>query len=139
MPCGDKTISPYAALAVVPISRHRAKRPRVRPSGLSREITLPLRISNFQEPKEQRYAPGVNGTPRKKVPYLPSPRRLRNTFASAAHEARLHPLDQKILMNHTLPRAGDVTDGYKRPSVEHLREEIERVATFLLEKMDPAS
>ena len=29
---------------------------------------------------------------------------------------------------------GDVTEGYIRPSVEHLREVIENVAAFLLEK-----
>jgi len=36
-------------------------------------------------------------------------------------------------MNHVLPQ-GDVTEGYIRPSVEHLRDAVERVAAFLLER-----
>jgi len=43
------------------------------------------------------------------VRVLPSPHRLRDTFASAAHEARIHPMDLKILLNHSLP-GGDVTE-----------------------------
>lgn len=87
------------------------------------------RVKHVAQVKEQRYdAMG------KKVGHLPSPHRLRDTFATAGHEARLHPLDLKVLMNHSLP-AGDVTEGYIRPSVEHLRESIERVAAFLLGKM----
>jgi integrase len=86
------------------------------------------RVSHVAQAKEQRYdAMG------KKVGYLPSPHRLRDTFATAGHEARLHPMDLKILMNHTLP-AGDVTEGYIRPSVEHLRESAERIAAFLIER-----
>lgn len=89
------------------------------------------RVTHIAQPKEQRYdAMG------KKVGFLPSPHRLRDTFATAGHEARLHPLDLKVLMNHALP-AGDVTEGYIRPSVEHLREGIEAVAVFLLGKMNP--
>ena len=42
-------------------------------------------------------------------------------------------MDLKILMNHALP-AGDVTEGYIRPSVEHLRESAERIAAFLMER-----
>jgi len=67
------------------------------------------------EANEQRYEAG------RKVRHLPSPHRLRDTFATAAHEARVHPLDLKILMNHALPAADDVTLGYIRPSIEHLR------------------
>ena len=86
------------------------------------------RVSHVAQAKEQRYdAMG------KKVGYLPSPHRLRDTFATAGHEARLHPMDLKILMNHTVP-AGDVTEGYIRPSVEHLRESAERIAAFLMER-----
>lgn len=86
------------------------------------------RVKHVAQVKEQRYdAMG------KKVGYLPSPHRLRDTFATAGHEARIHPLDLKILMNHALP-AGDVTEGYIRPSVEHLRESAERIAAFLLER-----
>lgn len=81
------------------------------------------------EAKEQRYVGG------RKVRFLPSPHRLRDTFATAAHEARVHPLDLKVLMNHALPAADDVTMGYIRPSVEHLRECVEAVARFLGERM----
>jgi integrase len=83
------------------------------------------RVSYVAQAKEQRYD-GKGG----KVAFLPSPHRLRDTFATAGHEARLHPLDLKVLMNHALA-GGDVTEGYIRPSVEHLRESAERVAQFL--------
>ena len=35
-----------------------------------------------------------------------------------------------------LPAADDVTEGYIRPSIEHLRGCVEQVAAFLLERMD---
>ena len=87
------------------------------------------RITHVQEAKEQRLVAG------RKVAWLPSPHRLRDTFASAAHEARVHPLDLKVLLNHALPAADDVTQGYIRPSVEHLRTSVEAVAAFLAERM----
>lgn len=91
------------------------------------------RVTHVAQVKEQRYdAMG------KKVGHLPSPHRLRDTFATAGHEARLHPLDLKVLMNHSLP-AGDVTEGYIRPSIEHLRECIERIANFLLARFERPS
>ena len=86
------------------------------------------RVAHVAQAKEQRY-----DEVGRKVGYLPSPHRLRDTFATAGHEARLHPMDLKVLMNHTLP-AGDVTEGYIRPSVEHLRESAERIAEFLIER-----
>ncbi|HEX9708928.1 MAG TPA: tyrosine-type recombinase/integrase [Candidatus Thermoplasmatota archaeon] len=92
------------------------------------------RVTHVVEPKEQRYVPGPGGRLRK-VRHLPSPHRLRDTFASAAHEARVHPLDLKVLMNHALPGSGDVTMGYIRPSIEHLRGCVEAVAGFLGERM----
>jgi hypothetical protein len=48
----------------------------------------------------------------------------------------VHPLDLKVLMNHALPAADDVTQGYIRPSVEHLRVSVEAIAAFLLGKME---
>ena len=87
-------------------------------------------VTYVAQGKEQRY--NKEG---KKVEYLPSPHRLRDTFASAAHEARIHPLDLKVLMNHRLASSDDVTEGYIRPSVDHLRESVEHLANFLLEKM----
>ena len=87
------------------------------------------RVTHVVEAKQQRTVAG------RKVPHLPSPHRLRDTFATAAHEAGVHPLDLKVLMNHALP-GGDVTLGYVRPSVEHLRGAVERVAGFLLMRME---
>ncbi len=84
------------------------------------------------EPKEQRLVAG------RKVSHLPSPHRLRDTFATAAHESRVHPLDLKVLMNHALPATDDVTLGYIRPSLEHLRTSTERITAFLLPKQEPA-
>ena len=96
-------------------------------------------ITHIREAKEQRYARTKPGEPKRKVEYLPSPHRLRDTFATAAHEARVHPLDLKVLMNHTLPASDDVTEGYIRPSVEHLRGAAEAVAAFLLGRLRPAA
>ncbi len=92
-------------------------------------VVTPARITHVSEVKEQR---NQNG---KKVPLVPSPHRLRDTFATAAHEAGIPALDQKILLNHMLP-TGDVTEGYQRPSEEHLRKSIEQIAEFLLRKME---
>lgn len=69
------------------------------------------RISHVAELKEQRI--GEDG---RKVGRLPSPHRLRDTFASAAHEAGVHPMDLKILLNHALPGSGNVREGCIRPS-----------------------
>lgn len=88
------------------------------------------RLTHVQEPKQQRTVAG------RKRPWLPSPHRLRDTFACAAHEARIHPLDLKVLMNHALPAADDVTTGYIRPSIEHLRGCVEEVAAFLVTRME---
>jgi integrase len=87
------------------------------------------RVTHVVEAKEQRTVDG------RKVRHLPSPHRLRDTFATAAHEARVHPLDLKVLMNHALPSGDDVTLGYVRPSLEHLRGCVEAVAGFLVGRM----
>lgn len=86
-------------------------------------------VTHVVEPKEQRLVAG------RKVRHLPSPHRLRDTFATAAHECGVHPLDLKALLNHALPAADDVTAGYIRPSLEHLRGSVERVAGFLEGRM----
>jgi integrase len=64
----------------------------------------------------------------------PSPHRLRDTFATAAHEAGVSLFDTKILMNHALP-LGDVTEGYMRPTMEHLAKQQKRISDFLLAKL----
>ncbi len=86
-------------------------------------------VTHVAQAREQRYD-GMG----QKVSPLPTPHRLRDTFASAAHEARVHPLDLKILMNHRLAGGDDVTEGYIRPSIEHLRGCVEQIAEFLSSK-----
>lgn len=86
------------------------------------------RTTHLQEAKQQRLVDG------RKVLHLPGPHRLRDTFATAAHEAGVHPFDLKLLLNHALPGEGDVTLGYIRPSLEHLRGVCESVARWLLER-----
>lgn len=84
------------------------------------------------EPKEQKYAEQADGTV-KKVSYLPSPHRLRDTWATAANECGVDFVSVMTLLNHALPK-GNVTMGYMRPSTEHLRTGVEKVAAFLLNK-----
>ncbi|MEZ5980557.1 MAG: tyrosine-type recombinase/integrase [Planctomycetota bacterium] len=92
------------------------------------------RVTHVQEPKQQRTVRRADGSSAK-VRHLPSPHRLRDTFATAAHEVGVSPLDLKVLLNHALPAADDVTAGYIRPSEGHLRESVERIARFLEERL----
>lgn len=85
-------------------------------------------VSHIVEVDEQRDVDG-----RRLRGFIPSPHRLRDTFLSAAHDCGVSPLDQKTLANHALP-SGDITEGYIRPGLEHLREVAERIAAFLLGK-----
>ncbi|MGE3966369.1 MAG: tyrosine-type recombinase/integrase [Planctomycetota bacterium] len=94
------------------------------PSRQSRGEVAPVR-----SPRIQKYEEGV------KMDAMPSPHRLRHTFATACHEAFLREVDIKLLMNHTLPRQDkNVTQGYVHPSQGHLRGCIEKVTKFLLKK-----
>ena len=63
----------------------------------------------------------------------PSLHRLRDTFLTPAHGCDVRELSIQTLANHALP-GGDVTEGYIRPDVEHLRACVEKVASFLLGK-----
>lgn len=85
-------------------------------------------ISHIIEVDEQREVEG-----KRLRGFIPSPHRLRDTFLSAAHDCNVSPLDQKALANHALP-SGDITEGYIRPGLEHLREVAEKIAAFLLAK-----
>lgn len=85
------------------------------------------RITHVKEMKEKPIEPFGR---------MPSPHRLRDTFATAASEAGLETREVKVMMNHVLPR-GDVTDGYIRNSEEHLRARAEQVADFLAERLWP--
>lgn len=89
-------------------------------------------VAHVAEAKELRGIVTEKGT-ESKVAVLPSPHRLRDTFLTAAHECDVRELNIKTLANHALP-GGDVTDGYIRPDVEHLRACVEKVAGFLLGK-----
>jgi integrase len=62
-----------------------------------------------------------------------SPHRLRDSFATACMEAGVGFTETQVLMNHTLP-SGNITAGYMRPSIEHLRGCVEKVTAFLLAK-----
>lgn len=85
-------------------------------------------VSHIIEVDEQREVDG-----KRLRGFIPSPHRLRDTFLSAAHDCNVSPLDQKALANHALP-SSDITEGYIRPGLEHLREVAERIAAFLLGK-----
>ncbi|MHC4164051.1 MAG: tyrosine-type recombinase/integrase [Planctomycetota bacterium] len=94
------------------------------------------RVTHVREAKEQRYAPRKKGEKRRKVAYLPSPHRLRDTFIAACVESGVGRVEIKALVNHSLPsNPDDVTEGYYRPSIEHLRGCIEKVTAFLAKKM----
>jgi len=93
-------------------------------------------VIHVREAKEQRYAPKEPGKPRRKVAYLPSPHRLRDTFDADCVESGVGMVAIKAFVNHSLPsNPDDVTEGYYRPSVEHLRGGMERVTAFLLGRM----
>ena len=89
-------------------------------------------VTHVQEPKQTEYFEDALGRLRKRTT-LPSPHRLRDTFATACMEAELDILTTKILMNH-VPPENDVTLGYMRPSTGHLRSATERVTKFLIDK-----
>lgn len=89
-------------------------------------------VAHVAEAKELRGIVTEKGT-ESKVAVLPSPHRLRDTFLTAAHECDVRELNIKTLANHALP-GGDVTEGYIRPDVEHLRACVEKVVAFLLGK-----
>ncbi|MFT7481010.1 MAG: integrase, partial [Gammaproteobacteria bacterium] len=123
---------PLAPFALEVLQRRRADNPHRFPDDDG--WVFPARhrdgsVTHVIEAKENRTIAGRH------VAFLPSPHRLRDTFASAAHEARIHPLDLKVLLNHALPATDDVTEGYIRPSVEHLRGCVGEVAQFLLKRM----
>lgn len=93
-------------------------------------------VTHVQEPKEQKYMQLDDGS-WVNVRKFPSPHRLRDTFASACREAGVGHLETKLLMNHRLPlNPVDVTEGYQLVSPEHLRGCVERVAAFLLARMN---
>ncbi|MGE3171536.1 MAG: tyrosine-type recombinase/integrase [Planctomycetota bacterium] len=123
---------PVAEFVLELLERRRAENRELFPAGDGGWV-FPARakaghVTHLYEARVMRYVDG------KRLPAtLPSPHRLRDTFATAAHEAGVHPFDLKILMNHSLA-SKDVTEGYVRPSDGHLRGCAERIAKFLLKK-----
>ncbi len=88
-------------------------------------------VTHVKEVKEQRYAKRGPAERRKKVGFLPTPHRLRDTFVAACVESGVGMVEIKALVNHSLPgSSNDVTAGYYRPSIEHLRAAVERTMTF---------
>ena len=94
-------------------------------------------VEHLKEPKVYRDVVGADGK-RERVKYLPSPHRLRDSFLSAGFAVGVPMLALKVLANHTLPEAGDVTSGYVRPDVEALRAHVEAITAWLLERMKPS-
>lgn len=91
-------------------------------------------VTHLQETKEQRFVDTPDGK-RRKVLLLPTSHRNRDTFSTACLESGVGHMETKLLMNHRLP-GGDVTLGYMRPSVDHLRGCVERIAEFLMQKAE---
>ncbi|HEX8340347.1 MAG TPA: integrase family protein [Tepidisphaeraceae bacterium] len=93
------------------------------------------KVTHLQETKEQKFYRDENRKLRKKA-FLPGMHRLRDGFiTTCATDAKVDPVTIKSLVNHRLPGGNDVTQGYIRPSVEHMRDCVERVTTILLTKM----
>lgn len=94
------------------------------------------RVVHLREPREQTYEKR-DGKLCKVTVERPSMHRLRDTFCTACLEAGVGMFETKLLMNHSLPN-GSVTEGYQRPSLDHLRGCVEKVAAFLLAKGEAA-
>ncbi|MDG1287904.1 MAG: integrase family protein [Rickettsiales bacterium] len=75
----------------------------------------------MQEPKENKRG-------------LPSPHRLRDTYTTACNTAGLSAYDIEVLTNHR-PANNSVTAGYISQGVEHLRDQQQKVADYLKERM----
>ena len=65
-----------------------------------------------------------------------SPHMLRRTFASACLEAGVDIYTTKKLLNH-VPNNKDVTSYYAQPSQDFLEKEMNRVATYIRDKINP--
>ncbi|MCR9096293.1 MAG: integrase family protein [bacterium] len=65
---------------------------------------------------------------------VPSPHRLRRTWATAAAELNVNFVTIQLILNHARPK-DNVTFGYVSPSLESMRAECNRVSQFLSERM----
>ncbi len=117
------------AQAIVEVLRRRRERNQVLFPGGDGELVFPARS------REGAVIPiPPSSRPWGRDPYQ-SPHRLRDTFATAAKQLHVDTLDLKVLLNHR-PPGGDVTEGYVRQDIDHLRHEIERIVEFLVSKMN---
>jgi integrase len=92
-----------------------------------------VEVVALAETKEQRSVRDDDGKARK-VRWLPSPHRLRDTYTTACLEAGVDGYTIDVLTNHR-PATGSVVAGYIRQSSDHLRVAQQRVADFLEEKI----
>lgn len=90
------------------------------------------KVGHTRDPRDTKYVKDEDGK-QHKITAAPTSHRLRDTFITGANEAAVDKLSYKTLANHAIPY-GDVTDGYIRPSIEHLRACAEKIAVFLLAK-----
>src|SRR5262249_12679649 len=118
----DRAFTVPLSTIALSILKHRQKRNgRDFPKASPFAFPAWSNSGHISEPKEQRVRGG------QKVKELPSPHRLRDTFATIAHEVGIDPITLKCLLNHSLP-GGDVTAGYIRPSLETMRTAVQRIA-----------
>ena len=97
------------------------------------------KVTYMQEAKQQAWAKDANGSRLKndkgkpyKISYIPTPHRCRDTFITTAMTvACVDAITVKALANHALP-TGDVTVGYVRPPIEHLRAATEKITAAIL-------
>lgn len=92
------------------------------------------RILRFKRSAAGAWVVDPKGQPRK-FTALANPHRLRHTFASTADEEGVNVSERvlKALLNHT-PESANVTDRYRKPSMDAMRAATEKVSAFLIRK-----